>query len=109
MAGRMPIFGQSPTKRPEVLMVMEFLSSRQSGRPTPRASAAWESFDRCVCGHHHADRQQQVGVDALFAGRDREGEVRAARRVVELEAAEALERDVRQELAELSEDARLVA
>ena len=41
-----------------------------------------------LVGRHHADREQQVGVDAPLARRDREGEIRPAGDVVELEACE---------------------
>jgi hypothetical protein len=37
MAGRMPIFGQAPTKRPAGLLVMGFVSCREAGAPTVRA------------------------------------------------------------------------
>src|SRR6476659_9875897 len=89
-AGRMPIRGQSPTNRPEVLMVAMWI---------PLSDAWW--VPRAVrraggsVGRHHADRQQQVGVQPLLARRDRQGEVRAARRVVEREPSEALEVDAR--------------
>ena len=72
-AGRIPILGQSPTKRPEVLtvVIMRVLSGRVPGRGwwTAAGSGAYS-------GVTHPDREQEVGVDPLLAGRDREGDSR---------------------------------
>src|SRR3954449_228185 len=110
-AGRMPILGQSPTNRPVVLTVaMEVPLSDAGwgvvGVVRGRGVRAWA---RCRCaapaltrpasaGLHHADREQEVGVDPLLAGGDREGDVGAARGVIERKPSEALELDPGEQL-----------
>ena len=53
---------------------------------------------------HDADRDEDVGVQALLTGRDREGAVGAAGHFVEVEATEAHELVVGELLAEVAED-----
>src|SRR3954452_14534242 len=125
-AGRIPILGQSPTKRPVVLTVAMEVPLSDAGWVRGRGgcvvgAGAWRGYvrgrgvggrggpevaapRRSSAGLHHADREQEVRVDPLLAGGDCEGDVLAARGVVEGEPSQALELDPGEQLPELPED-----
>src|SRR4051794_17894018 len=102
-AGRIPIRGHSPTNRPEGLIVAMWFLSREA-----LVAGRWRPAWRAVSGRRgEADRQQDVRVQPLVPGRDREGDVAAARGLVERMATEALELDALEQPPEVDEDRRL--
>ena len=69
-------------------MTTPIVSSQQRRLPRRQnAGMGARSADRLTLRHHHADCQQQVGINALLARGDHERHIALTSRIVKFEAA----------------------